>query len=88
MSRTLKVKSVEGQMVQNYEVARAGLKRFVGHQFVAKEIDGVVRQGWERTEEIVSLPFRKEYLDALREGGLEPADEATKALVTPPSKDE
>jgi hypothetical protein len=88
MTRILKVKSVEGCMVQDYAAMRSGLKRFVGWKHVAKEIDGVVRSVFEKTDEVCTVPYRKEYFDAIREGSLEAADQATAQMVgLPPSKE-
>jgi hypothetical protein len=86
--RLLKVKSVDGHMVQDVVAMRSGLKRFLGYARFEREVDGQVRIGFERTDDVVTVQECHHYFDALRSGALDPADEATAAIVgrPPPTK--
>jgi hypothetical protein len=63
-------------MVQNYEKLEAGINSFVGLKF--GEIEGQPGQfGFAVIDDIVELPYRGEYVKALKDGSLLPADEET-----------
>lgn len=72
---TLMVRPNESAMVPNFELVRSNMRRFIGWRFDASQ------SGFIRDPEPVQVPYRKEYLDALKAGDLIPADEATARIA-------
>jgi hypothetical protein len=72
--RTLRVRASGDVRVVNIEALNAGARRFVGRQW-SDEAEDFVACG------DVDVPFRGEYLEALKEGSLLPADAATAKLA-------
>jgi hypothetical protein len=72
--KTLRVRARGDSLVQNYERLDLGVNAFIGRVF--KETSPG-RHGFAPTNEVVEVPYRAEYVKALREGDLEAADEAT-----------
>ena len=62
-------------MVPDFGAMEAGQLRFVGRKFVRGDAGKPAR--FEPMGEPVEVPSRAEYLEELRAGTLEPADEAT-----------
>jgi len=85
--KTLKVKAVGKCLVPNFEAMEQGVLRFIGRVHDASlgvEIpnsNGQRTGGWKPTEEVVEVPFKKEYIDELKAGSLEAADEETAKLI-------
>lgn len=70
-------------LVQDHERLERGINAFVGVRF--QEIEGKPGEvGFHVTGESVVIPYRPEYVDALKKGSLLPADEATAAFVGVP----
>ena len=99
MQKMLKVKVVGDAMVTDFEALEDGVMRFLSRRHephVAKPIpkgqrfsrNQTLLQGdggtWPLTDEVVEVPFRKEYLDEIKAGTLAPADEATARLCGVP----
>lgn len=78
----LKVRSSAKAMVTNFEALAAKSRRYVGRYFDASlgAINPETQKpqgGWPLKDEPEEIPFRAEYLQAVREGDLIPADKAT-----------
>jgi hypothetical protein len=73
---TLRVRARDALLVQDHERLEAGVNAFVGHRFVPRA-DAPGQYGFKPTGGIVELPYRAEYVLALRHGDLLPADEET-----------
>ncbi len=74
LPKTLRVLAHEDKSVPNYERLDLGVNCFLGRSFRETEPG---RFGFVPTHEIVEVPTRAEYLKALLDGDLSPADEAT-----------
>jgi hypothetical protein len=85
-------------MVQDHERLEAGTNSFVGMAY--RELEGKPGEyGFVVLDEVVKVPYRVEYVQALLAGDLLPADDATatavglktgaptKAAASPKSKD-
>ena len=77
--KMLKVLPVGTALVQDVDALEGGRNAFVGRKWVPVP-DEPERYGWAPTDEVAEVPFRPEYLDALKTGGLEPADADTAKL--------
>jgi hypothetical protein len=67
MKKTLKVKAVEGALVQDYQALKSGIKRFIGW--------------WELVKDkVCELPNMAEYRQEIKLGNLKPADAQTANL--------
>jgi len=82
----LKVKPVGKALVPDYEALEQGVLRFVGRQHDASlgEMHPKTKKksgGYVPTDEYVEVPHRLEYIQELKAGTLEPADEATARLA-------
>ena len=66
--------------VQNYERLEAGVNSFIGMKF-QKLDESSGQYGYVVQDEIVEIPARAEYVKALRDGDLLPADEATAQMA-------
>jgi hypothetical protein len=96
MAHVLKVRAVEGAMVPDFEAMADGVLRFVGRRhepFVAPPAAKMPRNHTLRhgdagafvpTDEVVTVPFKREYLEELRAGCLAPADADTARLAGVP----
>ncbi len=89
MKKVLKVRSAPMAMVTNFEALDAKSRRYVGRQFDPSvgEINPETQRpqgGWPLRDEPEEVPFRAEYLQAVREGDLIPADKATADLCGVP----
>jgi hypothetical protein len=67
-------------MVQNYDRLEAGVNAFVGMKLLELE-DKPGQFGFVVQDEIVELPYRSEYVKALKDGDLLPADDETAKLA-------
>lgn len=74
----LKVFPVGKALVPDYEALDQGILRFVGRKH---DPNLGPNGGWEPVKGSVEVEFRKEYLDELKAGTLEPADEQTQKLL-------
>ena len=70
---TLRVLAVGTALVQSLEHMKANPRRFVGRQWV--NVDG--KAALDALTEPTEVPFRAEYVQAVREGALAPADRET-----------
>lgn len=76
MPKTLRVRPRGDALVQDHERLDAGVNAFVGRRF--QELpDTPGQHGFVPTGEDATVPYRAEYLKALQDGDLLPADEAT-----------
>lgn len=85
MKATLKVKSSPTAMVTNYEAMIAKVRRYVGRIYdpTLGPVDPETNKhvgGWPLTNEPEEIPYRAEYVQAVKEGDLIPADKATADL--------
>jgi hypothetical protein len=86
MSPSPRVPSLSVSMVHNFEWMKDGVLAFIGRRhepFVVAPGAQTTRNqtlahgdagAWVMTGEVVTLPWRREYLQELRAGGLAPAD--------------
>lgn len=74
MADSLLVRAVGATLVVNYEALESGARRFIGRTFLAS---AGPNGGWPASAEPAKVPATAEYLKALRDGSLAPADEAT-----------
>jgi hypothetical protein len=74
-TKMLRVRAAGTALVVDLDAQEAGARRFVGRAHQATHADG--RTEWAPSPEPHAVRARPEYLDALRAGELEPADEAT-----------
>ncbi|MRG98212.1 hypothetical protein [Polyangium spumosum] len=72
--KTLKVKTVGAILVPDFGAFEQGVLRYVGRRHDPK---AGPNGGWVPTEQTVEVPYRLEYLQELRAGSLEAADEET-----------
>ena len=77
----LRVIPTEKAMVPNYEAAAGGVMRFVGWKHDAA---AGVNGGFVMSSEAVEVPFRAEYLQEIKAGNLQPADESTAKIAGVP----
>lgn len=86
--KTMKVKAVEGRLQPNFEAFDAGVRRFVGRKFdpTAGEVDakGEAQGGFVILADGESIPVKAEYVKAVKQGDLEPADAETAKLCGVP----
>ncbi len=75
-TKTLCVRARGDALLQDYEALDAGVKRFVGRQF--KEVEPG-QWGFVPTQDSAKIPYRAEYVRAVKEGDLWAADAATAA---------
>ena len=80
----LRVLPVGTALVTNYEALAAGTKAFIGRKPV-RDADGNVT-GFDVVDGPVEIPMTGDYILELRQGMLEPADEATAKLAGVPFK--
>ena len=73
MADSLLVRAVGATLVVNYEALESGARRFIGRTFLAS---AGPNGGWPASAEPAKVPATAEYLKALRDGSLAPADEA------------
>jgi hypothetical protein len=100
MSHTIKVRAVEGAMVPDYEAMEDGVHRFLGRRhepFVPDPKAKLTKNHtllhgdagtWAMTDEVITVPFRREYLEEVRAGCLVPADADSAKLCGVPFKSE
>lgn len=85
MKKTLKVKAVPGCLQPNFEAFDGGVRRFVGWKFDAslgdKNTKGQPSGGFVMRPEGEEVPFRAEYVKALKQGMLLPLDYETACLA-------
>ena len=83
---TLLVKPSGTALVPHFEETDGGFLRFIGRRHDPKLGQN---GGWVPIDEPVTVPYRAEYLQALRAGALIPADEETAKLagVAMPAKE-
>ncbi len=74
--KTLRVRAKGDTLVQNHERLAMGINEFVGRKYAERE-GRPGEFGFLPTSDVVELPSRAEYLKALLDGDLLPADEAT-----------
>lgn len=79
MAKILKVKAVGESLVHNFNAFAAGRLQFVGRKFDLKS------DSWLILPEGEEVPFRAEYLHAVKEGDLEPLDDETCRLCGVPA---
>jgi hypothetical protein len=96
MPHLLKVRAVEDAMVHDFESVTDGVLAFIGRRyqpFVPPPGAKTTRNqtlahgdagAWVLTDEVVTVPFRREYLQELRAGCLTPADADTARLAGVP----
>ena len=72
--KTLRVKPVGTAMVQDFEALDGGVKRFIGRRL------DVAAGGFVPVDVVQEIPFRAEYMQAVRDGDLECADAESAAL--------
>lgn len=77
MTLKLNVRAVGTAMVPDYEAHEHGRLRFVGRKFVRGDAAKGTPAHFAPLPDPVQVPCRAEYIAELREGTLEPADEAT-----------
>lgn len=77
MSQMLRVRAVGSALVPSHEHPKANPRQFVGRVWSEKDGQVFLLDAPEPAE----LPVRAEYLRALREGSLAPADKPTADLV-------
>jgi len=70
----LKVKSSVNGLVTNYEAMGGNARRYVGRSF---DPTSGPNGGWVLKTEPEEIPYRAEYMQAIRDGDLIPADKAT-----------
>ena len=84
MKKVLRVFPVEGKLQPDFESFEAGVRRFVGCRFDAsvgeKDSKGVPQGGFVPTGKAVTIPYRAEYVQAVKQGDLIPADAETARL--------
>ena len=78
----LKVKSSEKAMVTNYEAMAAKVRRYVGRVYDSTlgPVDPETNKrvgGWPLSNEMEEIPYRAEYVQAVKEGDLIAADKVT-----------
>jgi hypothetical protein len=73
--RTLTVFSLYDRLVSDYEALDSGVRRYIGYTFNPEH------KAFELELKPVVIPYRAEYMRALRDGDLLAADDATRALV-------
>lgn len=83
--QTLRVLPVGTALVTDFEAMEHGIRRFIGRQFAPVE-DAPGRFGFVPTGQAAEVPLTAEYVRALHDGSLEPADEATARAVGLPWK--
>lgn len=83
-NKTLKVKAVPGALQPNFEAFEAGVRRFIGWKFDASlgEVDkkGKPSGGFVALPDGETVPYRAEYVKAVKKGMLTPVDEETASL--------
>lgn len=85
MLHKLRLRAKGDLLCADYDAFESGTKRFIGrkhdpsigHEF--RDEDGTIKRtgGWPSTGEHQEVHFRAEYLQAVREGDVWPADEET-----------
>ena len=82
MKKILRVKAVEGALVQDYNALKAGIKRFIGWKFNPALGDGEeTKGGWELVKDkVCEVPNMAEYRQEIKLGNLLPADAQTANL--------
>lgn len=76
--KMIRVRAAGSALVPDFDALDGGLLRFVGRRHnPSLGPNG----GWEPLATPVEVPARAEYLQELRAGALEPADEATAKLA-------
>ncbi len=85
-AKMLRVRSRGDALVQDYAAMDAGVRRFIGWRRDASLRDeaAAIDGGFVSTGADVELPFRAEYVTALKDGSLWPADKATAELAGVP----
>lgn len=76
---TLRVKPRAG-IVTRYDLLDQGVKRMVGRR-LEPNADAANGYAWVDTGEVVELPYMREFIDEIRDGGLWAVDEATARAV-------
>lgn len=88
MKKSLNVKAVPDRLQPNFEAFEAGVRRFVGRKFdpTAGEVDsrGEAQGGFVILPEGESVSLRAEYIKAVKDGDLLPADAETAKLCGVP----
>lgn len=79
MAKVLKVRCVEGALVHNLDALQAHQLKFVGRKF------DKVTKSWLPVPEGETVPFRAEYVQAVKSGELEPLDKETCRLCGVPT---
>jgi hypothetical protein len=80
---TLTVTTNGQRMFPNLEALDANQKRFIGRTYQPIDMDkGVLVYGFVPTNEPVTIPLREEYMQALLDGDLIAADQATIDLLS------
>ena len=77
IKKELKVQASGTSLVQDYEALESGVRRFIGRQYDASV---GVAGGWVPKEEISVIPFRAEYVQAIKDGDLSSDDSETLRL--------
>lgn len=72
--RKLKVRAVQGHLQPNFEAFSAGVRRFIGWKF---DSSLGTRGGFVPLPDGEEIPYRAEYVQALKEGALAPMDYET-----------
>lgn len=73
--KTLRVRPRGDALVQDHERLSAGVNAFIGRRMSELEEPGTY--GFVPTGEDAEVPYRAEYVKALKDGDLLPADDAT-----------
>lgn len=81
MKKTLKVLPVPGRLQPDFDSFDAGVRRFVGCRFDPsvgeKDKNGVPQGGFVPTGSIAVVPYKAEYVQAVKDGDLKAADAET-----------
>lgn len=70
----MQVRAIEGRLQPNFESFDAGIRRFIGWRYDESQSAFVMSEGAE------TVPVRAEYIQALKQGDLLPADEIASKL--------
>jgi hypothetical protein len=76
--KTLRLKAAGTAMVPYFEKLSQGVRQFVGREMQKVSAEGQPEEwGFAPTAEAVEVPYRAEYVEAVKAGDLTPADKAT-----------
>ncbi len=76
--KTLRLKAAGTAMVPVFEKMAQGVRQFVGRELRKVSADGEPEQfGFEPVSEPTEVPYRAEYVEAVKAGDLLPADKET-----------